>query len=219
MSRVDAEGDSRGVRGRKQGGAQVKSKLRRAAIEWLERRELLSTAAASLSNLPAPVVVIPPNLGAAVSTGENITPTASAISPSVAIDPVNPKKVVAVWTYNDTASPFNPGALNTISSYVEGAYSTDGGVTWTPLGWCRQRHVQTDFSLTQTNGRQVFTENSDGACRFRSQREFLHPDVDAQCSGIGRRARPPAVQLCHHSHQDLAHPDDDEQAALQLGRD
>ena len=214
MRRVDAEGDSRGIRDRKQGGAQVKSKLRKAAIEWLERRELLST---STSNLPSPVVVTPPNLGAAVSTGDNLTNTASALSPSVAIDPVDPHKLVAVWTYNDTANPFNPGALNTISSYVEGAFSTDGGVTWTALGGAGSANVQTDFSLVQTNGRKFFThQTSTGVARLhRPRRERLHPDGDPQYRCIGRRARPAAVQL-HRRHAD---PDHVEPPALQLGRD
>ena len=44
MRRVDAEGDSRGVRGREHGGPRQKSRLRRATLESLERRELLLDA-------------------------------------------------------------------------------------------------------------------------------------------------------------------------------
>jgi subtilisin-like proprotein convertase family protein len=186
MRRVDAEGDSRGIRDRKQGGSQVKSRLRKATIEWLERRELLATAGASLSNLPAPVVVTPPNLMAAVSTGDNLTANASAISPSVAVDPVDPQKMVAVWTYIDTATPLNVGALNTISRYIEGAFSTDGGVTWTPLTGSDSADAQIDFSQSQANGPIVFTQNTDAHVAFdRSENFYILSSTHNDAGSVG----------------------------------
>jgi subtilisin-like proprotein convertase family protein len=167
MRRVDAEGESRGIGGRKQGVAQIRSRLRRASLEPLERRELLST---STSTLPTPQVLLTSNgfplSGLSVSNGTALTATANATSPSIAVDPVNPMKMVAAWSFHDATNPLNVGATNTIDAYVEGAFSTDGGVTWTPLPGSDSADVQIDFSASQTSGPVVFTETTDAKVAF-----------------------------------------------------
>ena len=161
MRRVDAEGDSRGVRGQsKPGGARAKTRLRRASLESLERRELLST---STSTLPSPTVLNAPSLFgnrslSAVAAGGALTSDPSASAPSVAVDPINPLKMVATWI-DHTPAGYNPGGgfVASITSYAQGAYSVDGGVTWSafPSGFGefgRQRPGPTSPSTFPTNG-------------------------------------------------------------------
>ena len=51
-------------------------------------------------------------------------------SPLVAVDPIDPSKIVTVWVNNDTPdiswTPFT-------QVYIEGDYSIDGGKNWTPF--------------------------------------------------------------------------------------
>ena len=169
MRRVDAEGDSRGVRGREQGGPRQKSRLRRATLESLERRELLST---STSTLPTPTIIQPASLRGGPTfyvAGNALTADASANSPSVAVDPINPLKMVAVWV-DHTAAGFNVNYVKSVSEYAQGAYSIDGGATWSTLPGFGQGGVNTqqDFSLTvPTNGtRNKFTQTTDASVGF-----------------------------------------------------
>ena len=173
MRRVDAEGDSRGVRGQDTSGrARTKSKLRRASIESLERRELLST---STSTLPTPTILTAPKLttgpSAAAAAGA-LTSDPSASTPSVAVDPANPLKMVATWI-DHTAAGYNPGGgfVAPITSYAQGAFSTNGGVTWTafPSGFGPGSiNVQEDPSIARpTNGqRNVYTQTTDASIGF-----------------------------------------------------
>ncbi len=168
MRRVDTEGDSLGSRGRKLVGARPgpsssRSHLRRASLEALERRELLS-------NLPTPVASSIANL---VST--NKSSTASANSPSVAIDPSNPQNLIAAWVVNDTANQPGNGQ---VTSYVEGAYSINGGVSWRALGFTQSgagsANVQSNFSISQMGGPFYFHLTSDASVAFdRNENAYL----------------------------------------------
>ena len=94
MRRVDSEGESRGVRGRKQGGAQSKSKLRRASLESLERRELLSTLDV---NAPLACGALAASLANGPSADTALTADPERPQSRVStIDPANPQKLVAV---------------------------------------------------------------------------------------------------------------------------
>lgn len=184
MRRVDAEGDSRGVQGRKRNETPYKSRLRQADLEWLEVREMLSTSTSTLPSPQIAVVTNPltgPELGAGLGVSSataslNLTGSPSAGTPSVAVDPLDANKMVAVWINTDPAGYNQGNFVAPITSYVEGAYSTDGGVTWSPFtagGQAdpfggRSANVQTDFSLTvPTNGtRNVFTETTDASVAF-----------------------------------------------------
>ena len=180
MRRVDAEGDSRGVRDQKPGGARAKTRLRREALELLERRELLSTSTSTLPSptvLTAPSLLAPRSLSAVVAAGA-LTSTPSANSPSVSVDPINPLKMVATWIDHDAAG-YNPGAfVAPITSYAQGAFSTDGGVNWTafPSGFGPgSMNIQEDFSLARPMvGVNVFTQVTDASFAFdRNENVYL----------------------------------------------
>lgn len=90
-----------------------KSRLRRNALEWLEPRTLMAVIpAAQIARAP---IDISPN-------GGNMS------SPLVAIDRYDSQKLVSVWVRNDAdLAPAN-------QTLVAGAYSADGGATWSSLG-------------------------------------------------------------------------------------
>jgi subtilisin-like proprotein convertase family protein len=110
-------GSSKGNRARTRPAARREAsrtaKRRRLALEGLEPRTLLAT-----SPLPSPIVV--PNSQRDLSANGNINES----TPSIAVDKLNPNKVVAVWTVNDTQAP---------QVFVTGSYSNNGGVSWNPL--------------------------------------------------------------------------------------
>ena len=193
MRRVDAEGDSRGVRDHKPGGARARTRLRREALESLERRVLLST---STSTLPSPTVLTGPSLLAprslsAVAAAGALTSTPSANSPSVSVDPNNPLKMVATWIDRDAAGYNGGNFVAPITSYAQGAFSTDGGVSWTafPSGFgTGSQNVQEDFSLARpTNGqRNVFTQVTDASFAFdRNENVFLLTSVHNVANSAG----------------------------------
>ncbi len=193
MRRVDAEGDSRAVRDQKPGGARAKTRLRREALESLERRELLST---STSTLPSPTVLVPPSLlsprslSAVVAAGA-LTSTPSANSPSVAVDPNNPLKLVATWIDHDAAGYNRGNFVAPITSYAQGAFSTDGGASWSafPSGFgAFSGNIQEDFSLARpTNGQtNVFTQVTDASFAFdRNENVYLLTSVHNAANSAG----------------------------------
>jgi subtilisin-like proprotein convertase family protein len=176
MRRVDAEGDSRGVQGRKLAETRSRTRVRAANLEWLEDRALMTT---SLSTLPSPTVLTPPNLSTSLSAADAagaLTGSASASAPSVAVDPTNSLKMVAVWT-DQSLTGYNAGNfVAPITEYAQGAYSTDGGKTWTQLtGFGKNSaNVQEDFSLTvPTNGTvNVFTQTTDASVGYDRNGNF-----------------------------------------------
>ncbi len=87
-----------------------KARLRREALEWLEPRTLLAV-------LPA----------AQVAGGLNdISSSAGSMSsPLVVVDRYNPLHLASVWVRND------PDLAPNNTTVVQGAYSNNGGVTWT----------------------------------------------------------------------------------------
>jgi hypothetical protein len=181
MRRVDAEGESRGVQDRKPNEAPYKSRARRANLEWLEVREMLST---STSTLPQTVVTPPisltkPNASLSdVTAAGALTGSPSANTPSVAVDPIDSSKMVAVWIDHD-ATGYNVGNfVAPITSYAQGAYSTNGGKTWTALPASffgkSSINVSEDYSLTvPTNGTiNVFTQVTDASVAFDRNGNF-----------------------------------------------
>jgi len=92
----------------------------RISLENLELRTLLAT-------IPAPAPTTSPliNLSQPVGNGG----AAQEDSPIVAVDPLDPLKIVSAWVNNDTADIPSPGP----QVFVEGDYSVDGGQTWTPF--------------------------------------------------------------------------------------
>ena len=117
---------SRGFRGQGRQGARLKftrkTRLRRAFLESenLESRTLLAT-------IPAAAATGPPiNLSGLGSVANN----GNANTPMVVVDPYDTQKVFAVWDVN--ISTLTPVPHTT--AIVEGAYSTNGGQSWTSLG-------------------------------------------------------------------------------------
>jgi len=113
-------GSGAGKRGRRDRGPRPSWRERssRLTVESLEDRTLMSV-------LPAPVIdpsghidIAGAQFNAQVFSGGNHN------TPSVAVDPAHPTKVVAVWTRDDPSLSGNTKVI------VEGAVSTDSGVTW-----------------------------------------------------------------------------------------
>ncbi len=88
----------------------------RLPLELLEDRTLMSV-------LPAPTVIDRINLS---SLGGSTSTSSNESTPSVAIDPLNPQKMVAVYTRFDSTLPRQ-------QVVVEGVYSNDGGQSWLAL--------------------------------------------------------------------------------------
>src|SRR4051812_4558712 len=118
MRTVASENQSQGTRGRGRPGARSaalrKSRLRGMVLEALESRTLLATLPAATVNGQVQV---------SASQGNESAPT-------VAIDPNIPLDMVSVWTRNDPAHTINNGQT---AVFIEGAFSSDAGLTWTPL--------------------------------------------------------------------------------------
>jgi large repetitive protein len=106
---------ARGLRGQLRSKGRIekarKARLRQSVLEWLEARTLLAV-------LPAVQV------GGAIQNLSNDGGNMS--SPQVVVDRYNPYHLVSVWVRNDPA-------VTNFQSFVQGAYSNDGGVTWTPF--------------------------------------------------------------------------------------
>ncbi|MFI5458491.1 MAG: proprotein convertase P-domain-containing protein [Isosphaerales bacterium] len=98
-----------------------KSRNYRIDLEGLELRTLLATIPA------ATVVGAPVNLSSAFGNAGGLTTNES--SSTMVVDPLNPLKMVTVWQDNDPAlvTPFR------VQTVLEGAFTIDGGQTWTPL--------------------------------------------------------------------------------------
>ena len=110
---------SRGFRGQIRPDVRLKrsrkTRLHRAFLdtEFLESRTLLAVIPAAIASGPIDTV------------GIGTSNVANTSSPVVAIDPLDPSKLAAVWVNNDTKLT-TPGAVVT----VDGAFSIDGGANW-----------------------------------------------------------------------------------------
>src|SRR5437870_3226190 len=87
----------------------------RPTFEVLEARTLMSV-------LPPPIVVGQTDISQLL--GNETTPT-------VAVDPLNPQKLVAAFEFSPTNIPTTPHGDKDQTAFVEAAFSTDGGVSWT----------------------------------------------------------------------------------------
>ena len=177
MRRVDSEGDSQSSHDRERGGTRPsparKSSLRRLALDRLEARTLLST-------LPTPITV------SQSIVGNGMTPAPNTSSPSVAIDPLDSNKLIAAWTTYDPNNKLD-GPNGQVTTYVQGAYSTDGGKSWLPLPNATAADVQTDFSMApSTSGPQPnFAQTTDATVGFgRDQNAYLLTSTHGAASGV-----------------------------------
>jgi subtilisin-like proprotein convertase family protein len=110
-----ARSSRRKARRRPQGGAAARPKAPRLTLEALEDRTVMTV-------LPAPVVTASQFALPTVATSTADKGT----NPIIAQDPVNPQKLVGVFTYtSNLVHPQNP------TTVVEGAFSINGGTSWT----------------------------------------------------------------------------------------
>jgi subtilisin-like proprotein convertase family protein len=143
-SEIGASGEKR----RPRRGEARKSQLRRAALERLEERALMAV-------LPTPAVAGP------VLVSQTNSETSNESTPSIAIDQNNSQHLVAVWTRHETDVP-TPPFID-----VEGAYSNNGGQTWTsffPAGFVD--------NPSTTNPTVVYTRVTDASVAFDRQGNF-----------------------------------------------
>ncbi|MFO0880897.1 MAG: proprotein convertase P-domain-containing protein [Gemmataceae bacterium] len=107
--------------------------LERLSLETLEERTLLTVA-------PPPIV---PDTPAIINASGN------AHSPILAADPTNPNNIVAVYSqFSFTETPQNVPVYR-----IRGAYSSDGGQTWTnfaPMGGYNNRQTFRPFHHAST---------------------------------------------------------------------
>lgn len=92
-------------------------------VEGLESRTLLATIPGS--TIPGPVDTSTPLVNLSTTMGNG--PGIQEDSPVVAVDPLDPEKVISVWVNNDTADIAAP----TPQVFLEGEYSVNSGQTWT----------------------------------------------------------------------------------------
>jgi subtilisin-like proprotein convertase family protein len=122
MRRQPIESKTKGTRVLSREGsrraAAKRSQIRRLTLEDLEARTLMATA-------PLPIVT-----GQASLSSNQASNTSNDSSPSVAVDPVNPLKMVMVYTHHD---PKNAQIFAT-PFVAEAEFTVDGGKTWSPLG-------------------------------------------------------------------------------------
>ena len=98
-------------------GAAKRSRLRRLALERLEARTLMATA------------VMPIISGQASITSNQSSTTSNDSSPSIAVDPVNPLKMVMVYTHHDP----NAAQITATPYQAEAEFTVNGGKTWSPI--------------------------------------------------------------------------------------
>jgi subtilisin-like proprotein convertase family protein len=150
-----------GPRRRPRRGEARKSQLRKAALERLEERALMAV-------LPTPTSVGP------VLVSSTNSQTSNESTPSIAIDQNNPNHLVAVWTRHET-DVTNPPFID-----VEGAFSINGGQTWTTFN-------PSDFLLNPntTNPTVPYTRVTEASIAFDRNSNFyvLTKHDTAQTSG------------------------------------
>ena len=107
------------------------------------------------------MAVLPP-IAATSQTDISKSTQGNDVAPTLVIDPNDPLKMVSVWTHDDPANP-----VNGVTTYVQGAYSTDGGAHWSSLGGIS--NFTQDFS--QNNGAD-FSQVTDGGVAFGPAHQF-----------------------------------------------
>jgi subtilisin-like proprotein convertase family protein len=115
-----------------------KAQARKIALDALERRELLAVLppVTTVGTLPTN----PSFSGAGTSSNDS--------APSIAINRSNPDQRVAVWTRRD---PGNLGGINrAYDSVIQGAFTTNGGQTWTAFNPSRFGQLIDQATLNAT---------------------------------------------------------------------
>ena len=112
--------------------------------------------------------------------GDNAT-TSNESSPTIVIDPNDAQKLVAVWTTHQAA-------VTSTTSIIEGAYSTNAGLSWTSMA------VQPTKATIRRRGPHS-PRTTDADRGLRPQRQFLRPLAGKQRQRPDRCGVSRAVQL------------------------
>ena len=133
--------------------------LRSFSLEGLEQRTLMAT-------IPAALVAGQVNIS---NSGGNQS------SPSIAVNPLNPLQLAAVWTRLDANLAPSPTVV------VEGAYSNNGGVSWTSFTPSAQ---VADFTSTATPP-PLFAQATDASVDFDRNNNFYVVDSQHTADNTG----------------------------------
>ena len=144
---VEASSAGIGLR-RKDRAAQLrKSRMRRIILEGLETRTLMATI---------PGALVTGQLDVSNAGGNQS-------SPSIAVDPINPQSLVAVWTRLDPALAPGP------TTVVGGAYSSNGGTSWSTF---TPANILTDPTSAPT-APTAFAQTTDATVDFDRNGNFF----------------------------------------------
>jgi large repetitive protein len=147
------ESRTRSLAGRRRGAARNrKQKQRHAYLETLEQRLVMSVLPPALvSTQVAPTQLFEPS-------------NSNNSSPSIAVDPTNANHIAMVW---QSIIP-NPGATPAVIIRIDGAFSPDGGTTWTQFS--PVAGVMSD--PTTSNPTVPYTRVTDGTVDFDRNGNF-----------------------------------------------
>jgi subtilisin-like proprotein convertase family protein len=147
------ESRTRSLAGRRRGAARNrKQKQRQAYLETLEQRLVMSVLPPALvSTQVAPTQLFEPS-------------NSNNSSPSIAVDPTNANHIAMVW---QSIIP-NPGATPAVIIRIDGAFSPDGGTTWTQFS--PVNGVMSD--PTTSNPTVPYTRVTDGTVDFDRNGNF-----------------------------------------------
>jgi len=145
---------SRGLRGLRLDARLKKARqahLRQSALEFLEPRTLMAV-------LPAPQLT--GSFAGLSTSGGNVS------SPQVVVDRYNPFHLVSVWTRNDPA--LAPGN----QTIVEGAYSADGGQSWTRFDAAGSLRVDAGVAPASNGALTFYTQTGGAQVAFDASGKF-----------------------------------------------
>src|SRR5436305_1927059 len=155
-----SDSQARGHRGRMHPETRLKrvrkTRLRRIELEGLESRTLLAT----IPGATATGGLVP------LTNLSTVTDNGNTNNPTVAIDPYDSQKLIAVWGRD--LSTLSPAPQTT--AIVEGAYSADGGANWSRL--FNVSSVLTDPTTINSNPSVPYAQVTDPSVGFDSQGNF-----------------------------------------------
>ncbi len=164
-----------------------KSQNYRIDLEGLESRTLLATLPAA-----TPTTVAPTEISSLMGNAGGVN--ASESSSVVAVDPLDPSKVVAAWIDNDPT--LYADTDHTIESVLEAAYSTDGGAQWNVLlnePFVGQPSAPNLLDPTTSGGTVPYSEVSSPSLGFDDSGNFYILSEYTDASGKSGRLRSKSI--------------------------
>jgi len=160
---------------RRREASRGKTRLRRLALESLEVRSLMAVL------LPA---TVNGQINLSNPSRDPLQVPSNETSPSVAVDPADPNKLIAVWTRDDASLQLSN---NQMPIFLQGAYSSNAGASWQPLaGLTGLGTFATDFAQAQNNGPRYFSQATDSTVAFdRTGHAYVAFSVHSAGNGSG----------------------------------